>query len=82
MSECATCHYYGPHMSGEQFNMPWPCIVCECGERYVEKGTKPRRKTVRDRCEQLQAENDLLRARLGALAENQGGGNHGLDDMR
>ena len=66
MSECTTCHYNGPHMHREQLDMPWPCIVCECGEKYVEKGTKPPRKTLKDLNAQLQAENYLLRAKLGS----------------
>ncbi|MBU1039731.1 MAG: hypothetical protein KKF77_01360 [Proteobacteria bacterium] len=66
MSECTTCHHYGPHMHGAAHDMPWPCIVCEGGEKYVQKGTKPPRKTLRDRCAQLEAENYLLRAKVGA----------------
>lgn len=82
MSACTTCHHYGPHMHGESYNLPWPCIVCVGYDRYVEKGTKPRRKTLSDRCEQLQAENDLLRARVGILEENQGRSGYGSHDMR
>jgi len=65
MSDCSTCTHYGPHMSRESHDLPWPCIVCECGEKYVEKGKRPPRKTLRDRCSQLEAENYLLRAKLG-----------------
>ncbi|MGD9643887.1 MAG: hypothetical protein AB7V08_14255 [Elusimicrobiales bacterium] len=59
-------------MARETYDWPWPCIVCEYGEKYVEKGTKPPRKTLRDRCNQLEAENHLLRAKVGVLKENAG----------
>lgn len=62
---CETCHYYGPHMNGKAYDLPWPCICCESGEKYVEKGTKPKRKNMQDRIDQLENENHLLRAALG-----------------
>ncbi len=65
MSECTTCTYYGPHMHRDAYDQPWPCIVCEGGEKYVERGKRPPRKTLRDRVTQLEAENYLLRAKLG-----------------
>jgi hypothetical protein len=65
MSSCGTCTYNGPHMHGDAHDMPWPCICCEQGEKYVEKGQRPPRKKLRDRCAQLEAENYLLRAKLG-----------------
>ena len=65
MSECTTCAHYGPHMDGPAEDMPFPCIVCECGERYVEMGQKEPRKRPCDYCAQLEAENKLLRARIG-----------------
>jgi len=40
MSECTTCSYYGKHLEGPSEAMPWPCIECPGGEKYVERGKR------------------------------------------
>lgn len=40
MSECITCTYYGKHLEGDGDKLPWPCVECHYGERYVKKGER------------------------------------------
>lgn len=40
MSECTTCTYYGKHLDGRAEDMPWPCVECESGEKYVKRGSR------------------------------------------
>lgn len=40
MSECTTCTYYGKHLEGRAELMPWPCVECAGGEKYVERGKR------------------------------------------
>lgn len=61
MSECTTCSYYGRHLDGRAEDMPWPCVECEGGEKYVERGKRRHRVPLRVQLAAILASHNALR---------------------
>jgi hypothetical protein len=65
VSECTTCSYYGKHLDGPSEAMPWPCIECAGGEKYVARGQRKRQVPLR--VQLAEAEKELASLKNAAL---------------
>ena len=66
MSECTTCSYYGKHLEGRAEDMPWPCVECAGGEKYVERGKRKHQVPLRVQIAPLLARHNALREAVKA----------------
>lgn len=60
MSECTTCSYYGKHLKCRAEDMPWPCVECAGGEKYVERGKRKHQVLLRVQLAELEARHNAL----------------------
>lgn len=59
-SECTTCSYYGKHLEKRTEDMPWPCIECPGGEKYIERGKRKHQVPLRVQLAELEARHNAL----------------------